>query len=150
MESAVSRRVIRVLPLAKKDKICYCTVIGEGAEVLKKRTKGFVEEEVGHMLCERIRDLREARRLRQTELAELLGVNQRTYSRYELGEVAVSLDVIDRIADFYGTSVDFLMGRTNRMQPYPRPAAVRSEPESAGAMLELPEMGKKPAEKRRA
>ena len=74
------------------------------------------------MLCERIRDLRESRRLRQTELAELLGVNQRTYSRYELGEVCVSLDVIDRLADFYGTSVDFLMGRTNRMQPYPRPA----------------------------
>ena len=78
------------------------------------------------MLCERIRDLRESRRLLQTELAELLGVNQRTYSRYELGEVAVSLDVIDRLADFYGTSVDFLMGRTNRMQPYPRTApAVR-------------------------
>ena len=89
------------------------------------------------MLCERIRDLRESRRLRQTELAELLGVNQRTYSRYELGEVSVSLEVIDRLADFYGTSVDFLMGRTNRMQPYPRPPqassqAVRPEPEQAG------------------
>ena len=53
------------------------------------------------MLCERIRDLRESRRLRQTELAEMLGVNQRTYSRYELGEVAVSLDVIDRLAEKY-------------------------------------------------
>lgn len=72
------------------------------------------------MECERIRALRETKRLRQTELAEFLGVNQRTYSRYELGEVGISLDTINKLADFYGTSVDFLMGRTNRMCPYPK------------------------------
>lgn len=105
--------------------------------------QNFFEGEI-RMLCERIRDLRESRRLRQTELAEMLGVNQRTYSRYELGEVSVSLDVIDRLADFYGTSVDFLMGRTNRMQPYPRAAqAVRTE----GAEASLPGVR---AEKQRA
>lgn len=72
------------------------------------------------MECERIRELREHNKLRQIELAEYLGVDQRTYSRYELGEVNVSLDTIGKLADFYDTSVDFLMDRTDLMKPYPK------------------------------
>lgn len=134
--------------MRKKPK--YATVLLLRMQKSRKANEGVMEGEFRHMLCERIRDLREARRLRQTELAELLGVNQRTYSRYELGEVAVSLDVIDRLADFYGTSVDFLMGRTNRMQPYPRSAAGRAEADPSGPLLTVQAVQALPEEKRRA
>lgn len=68
----------------------------------------------------RIRELREDRDLTQAYMAHLLNVNQRTYSRYELGEHAIPLDILCKIADFYGVSVDFLLGRTDVKEPYPK------------------------------
>ena len=67
---------------------------------------------------QRIRDLREDRDLSQRELAQYLNIKQNTYSRYETGDRMIPLDIIGRLADFYGTSVDYLMGRTNRPEPY--------------------------------
>ena len=49
----------------------------------------------------RIRELREDHDLTQVYLANLLNVNQRTYSRYETGEHEISLDSLTKIADFY-------------------------------------------------
>ena len=67
----------------------------------------------------RIRDLREDRDLTQTQMAELLKLHQTTYSDYELGRLNVPVNVLNRLADFYGVSVDYILGRTDIPEPYP-------------------------------
>lgn len=68
----------------------------------------------------RIRKLREDKDLTQEYMAQLLHVNQRTYSRYETGEHAIPLEQLCRIADFHNISVDYLLDRTDTRKPYPR------------------------------
>lgn len=66
----------------------------------------------------RIRDLREDSDLYQRQIAQHLGCTQQTYSRYETGELEPSLPVMEKLAGFYGTSVDYLMGLTDVREPY--------------------------------
>ena len=68
----------------------------------------------------RIRDLREDRDLSQKVLAEYLQIHQTTYSDYELGRVNVPVTSLHKLADFYGVSVDYLLGRTDVKKPYPK------------------------------
>lgn len=68
----------------------------------------------------KIRDLREDRDLTQKELARLLKIHQTTYSDYELGRLNVPVSVLHQLADFYGVSVDYLLGRTGEKKPYPK------------------------------
>lgn len=68
----------------------------------------------------RIRDMREDSELFQRNLADYLGCTQQTYSRYETGELEPSLTVMEKLAEFYGTSVDYLMGLTDIREPYRR------------------------------
>ena len=68
----------------------------------------------------RLRDLREDRDLKQRDLAELLKVHQTTYSDYELGRLNIPVAALHTLADFYGVSVDYLLGRTNSKNPYPK------------------------------
>lgn len=70
------------------------------------------------MMYQRIRDLREDRDLTQTEVARMLGMSQTGYSKYETGENDIPTQILIRLADFYNTSVDYLLGRTNRTTPY--------------------------------
>ncbi len=72
------------------------------------------------MYQHRLRDLREDRDLKQKDLAELLQVHQSTYSDYELGELNIPVTALHKLADFYGVSVDYLLGRTTQKQPYPK------------------------------
>ncbi len=67
----------------------------------------------------RIRGLREDRDLTQRALAEYLQIHQTTYSDYELGRLNVPVAVLHKLADLYGVSVDYLLGRTNVKTPYP-------------------------------
>lgn len=70
----------------------------------------------------RIRDLREDRDLNQTQVARLLGMSQTGYSKYETGENDIPTVVLIKLARFYGTSVDFLLGETDDpMPPAKRP-----------------------------
>ena len=69
---------------------------------------------------ERIRDLRLDRNLSQQKIAELLNVKQNTYSQYEIGVLNYPVDVLIKLARFYNTSVDYLLGLTDEMTPYPR------------------------------
>ncbi len=71
------------------------------------------------MYRNRLRDLREDRDLKQKDLAQLLRVHQTTYSDYELGELNIPVSALHTLADFYGVSVDYLLGRTNLKEPYP-------------------------------
>ena len=70
------------------------------------------------MMYRRIRDLREDRDIPQKTMAEYLKVHQTTYSDYELGRLNVPAEVLGKLADFYKTSVDYIMGRTDNMKPY--------------------------------
>ena len=69
---------------------------------------------------QRIQDLREDRDLTQSEIAQYLNIRQNTYSRYETNDRDIPLDIIGQLADFYNTSVDYLMGRTDEIRPYGR------------------------------
>ena len=66
----------------------------------------------------RIRDCREDRDLKQRQMADYLHCDQSLYSKYERGERDVPLQIMVRLADFYGTSIDYLVGRTDEPRPY--------------------------------
>nr|QGT51034.1 transcriptional regulator [uncultured Firmicutes bacterium] len=68
----------------------------------------------------RIRDLREDNDLNQEQVAKILHIHQTTYSDYELGNLNVPASVLDILADFYETSIDYLVGRTDEKKPYPK------------------------------
>ena len=68
----------------------------------------------------RLRDLREDSDRNQTDLAKLLGMSQTGYSKYETGENEVPVAVLEKLADIYKTSVDYLLGRTDVKTPYPK------------------------------
>lgn len=67
----------------------------------------------------RIKDLREDHDLYQKDLAQYLQCTQVCYSNYEIGKRDIPTEVLLRLADFYGTSVDYLLGRTDEPAPYP-------------------------------
>ena len=68
----------------------------------------------------RFRDLREDEDLNQEDLAKLLHVSQATYSRYESGVLDISAAYLEILANFYKTSIDYLLGLTDVREPYPR------------------------------
>lgn len=69
---------------------------------------------------ERIRNMRIDRDLTQQEIAQVLHIKQNTYSQYETGTLNYPLEVVAALAQFYGTSVDYLLGLTDERRPYPR------------------------------
>ena len=68
----------------------------------------------------RLRDLREDRDLLQKDVAEVLQCSQVCYSHYELGKRDIPTEVLVKLAAFYHTSVDYLLGLTDDARPYPR------------------------------
>ncbi len=71
------------------------------------------------MVYRRIRDLREDSDLKQITLAKYLNCSQVGYSQYELGKRHIPAEVLIKLADYYGTSIDYLLGRTDVKTPYP-------------------------------
>ena len=69
-------------------------------------------EQKGTFPC-RLRGLREKRYLSRRTLAELCGLSKNMISLYERGEKAPSVDALIRLADFFGVSTDYLLGRKN-------------------------------------
>ena len=72
------------------------------------------------MKFENIRNLRIDNGYTQKQIAEQLGISQNTYSQYEVGVLNYPVDALMILADFYGVSVDYLLGRTNKKEPYPK------------------------------
>lgn len=68
----------------------------------------------------RIRDLREDRDWRQKDVADRLHCSQVAYSRYELGQRDIPIEVLIALARLHETSVDYLLGLTDVRKPYPR------------------------------
>ena len=66
----------------------------------------------------RIRELREDSDLKQRELAEILCCSQRVYSNYERGDLDIPTEILIKLAKYYNTSVDFILGVTDYKLPY--------------------------------
>lgn len=63
------------------------------------------------MYFPRLRDLREDADKKQSEIAEVLGIDQRTYSNYETGKREIPVRHLITLADYYKVSIDFVVGR---------------------------------------
>ncbi len=70
------------------------------------------------MYYSRLKDLREDRDLVQKEIAAYLDIDQRVYSNYETGKREIPTRFVIALADFYATSTDYILGRTNNPTPY--------------------------------
>ena len=66
----------------------------------------------------RIRDLREDMDMTQAQLAKLLGMSQTGYSKYETGENDIPTAILIKLARFYKTSIDYLLGETDNPARY--------------------------------
>ena len=75
----------------------------------------------------RLRNLRENNDLTQKELSKILNISQVAYSYYELNKRSIPLELLSKIADFYNTSVDYLLFRTDVQKPYPK-TQVKAKP----------------------
>ena len=68
----------------------------------------------------RIKELREDRDLTQKELSSYLNISQVAYSYYEINKRGVPLEILVKLADFYDTSIDYILCMTNEKKPYPK------------------------------
>ena len=71
------------------------------------------------MEIRRLRDLREDHDKSQKAIAEYLNMHRSVYRRYESGERETPAWVLDKLADYYHVTTDYLLGRTDRPEPYP-------------------------------
>jgi transcriptional regulator with XRE-family HTH domain len=71
-------------------------------------------------MYQRIRDLREDNDLTQTQIANILHMSQTGYSQYEIGKNDIPTKILIELSNFYGTSVDYLLGLTDETKPYKR------------------------------
>ena len=70
------------------------------------------------MKFQRIQDLRVDSDLSQRQLGEILHISQRSYSHYETGSRGMPLEMLIRLANYYNTSIDYLVGRTDNKKLY--------------------------------
>lgn len=68
----------------------------------------------------RIRDLREDHDLTQTQIGKILNMSQTGYSQYEIGKNDIPTKILIELSKYYNTSVDYLLGVTDEIKPYPR------------------------------
>lgn len=66
------------------------------------------------MTFRNIRNIREDRDIKQKDIAKILNVSQNTYSQYETGVIALTAEVLIKLADFYDVSVDYLLDRADK------------------------------------
>lgn len=72
------------------------------------------------MHFQRLKDLREDKDMTQTQVSEVLGIQQTVYSRYERGFQTIPVEHLIKLADFYEVSTDYILGRTLVKKPYPK------------------------------
>ena len=69
-------------------------------------------------LYPRVRKLREDKNYTQAQIGEFLGIDQRTYSNYEIGKRRTPIDYLIKLSKLYHTSIDYLVGMTDEKKPY--------------------------------
>ena len=72
------------------------------------------------MYMERLKLLRESKGKYQKDIAEILNMKQQQYQRYENGITEMSISLLNILADYYDTSIDYIIGRTDEKKPYPK------------------------------
>ena len=69
---------------------------------------------------QRLKEIREDKDLKQSDVAKALGIKQQQYSEYEIGKRLIPINYLSALADFYNTSIDYLLGKTDERNPYPK------------------------------
>lgn len=72
------------------------------------------------MYIKRLKDLREDNDLYQEDIAKILKIKRQQYGLYETGKRTIPIDFLIILSDFYKTSIDYIVEKTNIKQPYPR------------------------------
>ena len=73
----------------------------------------MIEYPRGDSMYKRLRELRESMDMSQRQVAEILEMSQTGYSKYETGENDIPTHILIKLADYYGTSIDYILGRSN-------------------------------------
>jgi len=94
------------------------------------------------MLGKRLKELREHRKLTQADVAKALGIDRTTYGKYETGDSSPHYEKLIQLADFFGVSVDYLIGKTDIPTPIETIAAHRTD----DPLKELPEEARRSLE----
>ena len=68
----------------------------------------------------RLKEIREDHDLYQKDIADLIHINQSNYSKYELEKINIPIETLHKLADYYNTSIDYLLYRTDERKPYPK------------------------------
>ncbi len=68
----------------------------------------------------RLKEIREDKDLLQKDIAKLLNISQRGYSHYETEDINIPIEILHKLANFYDTSIDYLLYRTDERKPYPK------------------------------
>ena len=89
------------------------------------------------MLSDKLKKLRKDRNLTQVRLASLLGIPQSTYSGYEAGSREPDIEMLDKLANYFGVSVDYLLGREDSAAERPMPSNVYP----VSKIIEIPILG---------
>lgn len=71
-------------------------------------------------MYKRLRELRQDNDLTQEQVGKLLNMSQTGYNQYEIGRNDIPTKVLIKLADFYGTSIDYLLGVTDEIKAYPK------------------------------
>jgi transcriptional regulator with XRE-family HTH domain len=67
----------------------------------------------------RLKSLREDNDITQAQLAKFLNISQVAYSYYEIGKRSIPMELLSKLADYYNTSIDYIIYRTDSSKPYP-------------------------------
>ena len=71
------------------------------------------------MNISRLKEIREDKDLNQSDIAKALGIKQQQYSEYEIGKRLIPINYLSDLADYYDTSIDYLLSKTDERKPYP-------------------------------
>ena len=93
--------------------LCFIVKVNTLFQIILESGNGVV------YMYQRIRDLREDNGLSQTKIAAMFHMSQQGYSKYETGENDIPTWVLIKLARFYDTSIDFLLGETKETRRYP-------------------------------
>ena len=68
----------------------------------------------------RLKEIREDNDILQKDIAKILNVSQRGYSHYETEDSNIPLETLKKLANYYNTSIDYLLYQTDERKPYPK------------------------------
>ena len=71
------------------------------------------------IFSQRLRQLREEKKLKQSDMAELMGIKTRNYQRWEYGEIDAPGSSLIFLGDYFHVSADYLLGRTDNREVNP-------------------------------